>query len=144
MTPKLEQDLMKRFPILYQDKDKPATESLMCFGFCCDDGWEPIIRELSGKLEAMNHLIAADNIQIKAVQVKEKFGGLRFYVDVDSPKDVSEEKLKQVYALIKRPIAKAENESYEVCEVCSQKGSPRGKSWVKTLCDTCDNKRKGN
>ena len=55
-------------------------------------------------------------------QAKEKFGGLRFYVN-----DISDE--------CGKIISKYESLSMETCEVCGEKGETRGSGWVRTLCD---------
>lgn len=55
-------------------------------------------------------------------QVKEKFGGLRFYVD-----GASEE--------LRAQIALAEMLSFRICEVCGAPGSLRREGWFRTLCD---------
>jgi hypothetical protein len=56
------------------------------------------------------------------VQVKEKFGGLRFYVQ----KATSEH-----YAYIEF----AEAMSYRTCEDCGDRGSSRQGGWIKVRCD---------
>ena len=55
--------------------------------------------------------------------VKEKFGGLRFYI--------GEESLE-----MSARIDEAESESFQTCEECGAPGKARTGSWVKTLCDT--------
>jgi len=55
-------------------------------------------------------------------QVKEKFGGLRFYIGPGSH-DIFER------------IDVAETYSYITCEVCGNLGVPRDSGWIKTLCD---------
>jgi len=55
-------------------------------------------------------------------QVKEKFGGLRFYVD-----DVDES--------IHDFIDNLELKSFEICETCGKPGRLRKKGWRKTLCN---------
>ena len=55
-------------------------------------------------------------------QVKEKFGGLRFYIGSGDD------------AVFDR-IAKAENDSYDTCEVCGEPGKARKGGWIQTLCD---------
>lgn len=63
--------------------------------------------------------------QITAVQVKEKFGGLRFYVNGASDRQ---------YAVINF----AESLSYHICERCGSNqniGSTKG--WITTLCEKC-------
>ena len=60
----------------------------------------------------------------KVRQIKEKFGGLRYYCSVDNYSDV--------YALIQA----AEAESFVTCEDCGKPGILRtGRHWLSTLCD---------
>lgn len=63
------------------------------------------------------------------VQVKEKFGGLRFYVDGGND---------EMHHYIKF----AENASYHFCEVCGSPGTSRKGNWIKVLCDQHDRKEK--
>ena len=61
-------------------------------------------------------------------QIKEKFGGLRFYV-CSAPVHVFD------------IIDTAEDESYSVCEQCGKPGQPRtDRGWIKTLCSDCEGK----
>jgi hypothetical protein len=60
--------------------------------------------------------------QIVASQVKEKFGGLRFYINGGD--DV-------VYAL----ISMAESMSVRTCEVCGKPGKTIGHGWYYTSCE---------
>lgn len=57
-------------------------------------------------------------------QVKQKFGGLRFYIGKASP---------EIYNL----IHKYEYKSYNICEVCGKNGSQHKSlsGWIDTLCD---------
>jgi hypothetical protein len=57
-----------------------------------------------------------------AVQVKEKFGGLRFYVQAATDKHYNY-------------ISFAESMSYVTCEVCGSPGKRYTDGWHKTLCD---------
>ena len=75
-------DLMEHCPILYQGRGKSLRESLMPFGFECGDGWYYPLRSLSLRAEAINILMKPYGIYIEAMQVKEKFGTLRFYFNV--------------------------------------------------------------
>jgi len=54
-------------------------------------------------------------------QVKEKYGGLRFYVHGASDEQ---------YAYIRF----AESMSYRTCDVCGDKGKPNREGWVTTRC----------
>ena len=60
----------------------------------------------------------------KASQVKEKYGGLRFYMTCDTD---------EIFNLIE----KAEALSLKTCEECGQPGEEKGGGWIHTLCDDC-------
>jgi hypothetical protein len=96
--------------------DLPPTQSLMCFGFACGDGWFKLLWDLS---EAIDKTNPDENFNVQ--QVKEKFAGLRFYVS-GSTKEINE------------LISEAEDKSYKICEICGRKGKPRNYRWVVTLC----------
>ena len=57
-----------------------------------------------------------------AVQVKEKFGGLRFYVQAATDKHY-------------QYISFAESMSYRTCEECGNPGKTYTDGWHRTLCD---------
>ena len=72
MKEELEKKLVEKYPNLYKDYGGDMTKTCMHWGFAHGDGWYNLIDELSTKLEPHG---------IVAAQVKEKFGGLRFYVE---------------------------------------------------------------
>lgn len=61
--------------------------------------------------------------QVVAVQVKEKFGGLRFYYDGGD-------------RVIQEVVTFAEDLSMVVCEECGAPGERGGEGWIGTLCPT--------
>lgn len=79
----------------------------------CGPGWKKLY-------EPLLELAKAEGVQV--TQIKEKFGGLRFYIFGGSEK---------LYAAIER----AEAESLVTCEECGAAGTERGGGWVRTLCD---------
>lgn len=80
---------MERFPILFADRNKPMTETCMCWGIECPIGWYHILDQLCTALEFHNlEFIRNYNLAIVADQVKEKFGGLRFYYSICNVDDV--------------------------------------------------------
>jgi len=107
--------LLKAFPKLYAFATE-FTEPIipMYFGFECGDGWFKLIWDLSKKLTALSE-------DIQALQVKEKFGSLRFYVTGGSNK---------AYEAIER----AERKSWKICEVCGAPGKLIDDGWMKTRC----------
>ena len=80
-------------------------------------GWHEMIRKLYKAKPSWTGWIVV-------IQVKEKFGGLRFYVD-GAP--------DWYYDLIDYYEAK----SLTICESCGKPGKPRDDAWIKTMCDDC-------
>lgn len=88
-------------------------------------GWYPLIKDL-----------IIDLIELgwdkQTCQVKEKFGGLRFYINGASNE-------------VHKRISQAENLSYETCEKCGEKGELRTNiGWHTTLCDKHYEEHKSN
>ncbi len=85
----------------------------------CAWGWWPVIANL-------DHQIAAIAPDYKLHQIKQKFGGLRFYYGLDEvgfdPR-------------IDDLIEHAEQIAARTCEPCRAPGRSRGGGWIKTLCD---------
>lgn len=119
MKSELESKLFDEFPNLFPGGKKKAPQgSLLCFGIDCKDGWYDIIQELCGDISKIDKAGVT-----QASQVKEKFGGLRFYVTQCTP---------EVHDL----ISEAEEKSYHTCEVCGKKGElRRDLGWIRTLCE---------
>lgn len=126
MNRKNTEHLIITYPYLYAGVTKSPIQSLMCFGFECGNGWFKIIDELSRKITEISQ-------HCEAVQVKEKFGGLRFYIQYRE--NESEEVCEKVYKL----IDEAEDESFETCEICGtkEKVETSGDGWISTLCENC-------
>ena len=211
-----EKEILNKYPLLYEDKDKSMYETAMCWGLDgIGPGWMSLVDELSAALEkeireykrqypdlpcetcycdkkdhygCMSHSpgkclnIKKEYLKHKwghkhfkfrpkflsailtwffagarrlenlindffswkylscycekyrhphprASQVKEKFGGLRFYMTHMTDK---------MYQL----IHEAEKKSEVTCEICGQSGIIRTEGWWVCLCDECDNKRK--
>jgi hypothetical protein len=91
------------------------------YSFAVGDGWCKLIYELVHDIR-INDLKKGDWVT-KATQVKEKFGGLRFYVTGTSDKN---------WALIRN----AEQKSYGVCEESGSEVEVGiwNNGWVRTMC----------
>ncbi len=118
MSPELERNLRADHPLLYSEPYLYGDGVMRC-----GSGWWDILERLSAKLEK---LIWAerDPSPYRARCVKEKFGTLRFYLSRETPE-------------MSQAIAAAEAESAHTCEHCGEPGTLRGKGWVRTLCDSC-------
>lgn len=88
------------------------------FGWEIGAGWKPLVEELIARLRAETDWDGDIH------QIKEKFGGLRFYIGQGSDK---------IYDL----IDDYEQKSYTICEDCGERGHPRRDGWIRTLCDKC-------
>lgn len=124
MREELDKKLVESFPNLYADRHASMQETCMCWGFP-GDGWFDLIFELSQKLEFMI-LLLPENLrkEMKASQVKEKFGGLRFYMTY-----YNEDMAKL--------ISQAERDSYHICEECGKPGQLIQAGWLYTSCKDC-------
>ena len=97
------------------------------------DGWGKLIDELCGGIESVctqKGLTPGSPGYPETVQVKQKWGELRFYVG-----GVDESVADEVYQL----IGDAETRSCSVCELCGEPGKIGGTSWLTTLCSECRN-----
>lgn len=85
----------------------------------CSKGWYPILIELDKNLAILNP-------DYEIHQVKEKFGGLRYYTNFSYRED---EKAINF-------INEAEAKSFETCEICGEPGLARTtNNWIHTNCD---------
>lgn len=166
MDKEKEKELLERYPDIFQDYHKDITQSCMPWGICCGNGWYDIIDNLCS---GVTELSKGKDIQLIADQVKEKFGGLRFYyhiVDKNKPNFESRfwsfirtrfysHRLGRQYNFLRKLrmkfykstdekieelIYEAERKSYETCEICGNKGKTVGGGWVRTLCEKCEKK----
>jgi len=123
MTPDLDKKLRAAYPLVFPEpllNDEPIR---------CGDGWYHLLWVLCGGLET---LIQQEDTETapdyRAVQVKEKFGALRLYLDHETP---------EMTAL----LSLAERLSQHVCDVCGRAGRPRSGDdverplLVRTRCD---------
>jgi len=160
----LQDALIKDFPVLFQDVNKPMTQTCMCWGCSCSRGWEPLLRRTFEKLAVLQPPVILD-------QVKEKFGGLRIYYH-GGPLHKRRwfgfalfvpGLIRSVYWRVKYRsfgfgicfvqanratywphddpaqdiVDAAERESFTICEACGQPGTPNEEGWISTLCPEC-------
>ncbi len=118
--------LLEDFPNLYRQSKLSPSETCMCWGFECGDGWFDLIYKLS------KDIINISEDGVEAIQVKEKFGGLRFYWIENTL--LTDEQLSEINKLVDA----AEDESYKICEKCgSREDIKQTDGWITTLCKNC-------
>jgi hypothetical protein len=94
-------------------------------GFAIGEGWWPIIESLCANIQHyLNWKNKESEIvpQVVVTQIKEKFGGLRFYYDGGDDR-------------IQGMVSMAESWADKSCEICGVLGETRNGGWIKTLCD---------
>jgi hypothetical protein len=75
--------LAERYPSLYRDYKGDMRYTCMAWGIAVGDGWRELIEKLSADIVAVD----VEN-RVVVDQVKEKFGGLRFYFHIETPEKV--------------------------------------------------------
>lgn len=100
-------------------------------GFAVGPGWWPIIEVLCSQIyhhvkwkqEQKDKYGRGDGCpDVVVTQIKEKFGGLRFYYNGGDD---------TVHGMVRM----AESWAARSCEDCSRPGSMRSGGWIRTLCD---------
>lgn len=136
-TEELKDLLLKDFPILFKENsiDYCLTDPILC-----RRGWNGMIYNLS---QSLNDILADyvrlyPSARIKVNQIKEKFGRLSYYANIDGlPKNHKE----MLIFFIKEKT----NESKITCENCGNFGQLRNDlKWVRTYCDRCYNENLDN
>jgi len=127
MRKELDEKLCAKYPKIFVNRHGDMRTTCMCWGFACGDGWYWLIDRLCSNLQWNTDKNNRDGKypQVVASQVKEKFGGLCFYVESATPEQ---------YAV----ISFAETLSNYTCEVCgTTKNIGHTKGWITTLCEDC-------
>lgn len=142
MKEQLEKQLYEKYPKIFRQKDLPMNQTAMCWGIACKDGWYQIVDDLCHCIQ--NHCqnlarnlewdhksnknmdVTPEQLQIEAVQVKQKFGGLRFYTNH------SDEYTNGL-------ISFASYLSYRTCEQCGSRDGVKQTDggWIEPLCKRC-------
>lgn len=113
------------------EKDLPKMFEGAYGGFAINAGWWHIIEDLcrniqnytDWKQEQKEKYERGEGCeQVVVRQIKEKFGGLRFYYDGGD-------------AYVDGMVRMAEAWASRTCEVCGAPAKSRANGWVQTLCD---------
>ena len=100
-------------------------------GFAVGKGWYPILKILCSNIQQHidwknreSEIVA----QVEVNQIKEKFGGLRFYYTGGDDAISGMVRMAEAYADV-------------ACEDCGGIGTRRGGGWIRTLCDVHEAER---
>jgi len=117
MSPDLEQKIFALKPEWFKN----------LYSVECGDGWFDLIYVL---VEKLIHLASEEPmgfVDFSVAQIKEKFGGLRFYVNYG---ESYESVLKRITTLIEA----TEHIAWKTCELCGKQARLRTIGYVQTLC----------
>ena len=137
MKKEKQEEIFSKCPVIYRHRFADNHQGLRWLGFRCCDGWFELILELSLDIEKLvNKQQVEHGLDEKqlpyVVQVKEKFGGLNFYMSAQND---------EISALIRNAAKRSE----KICEQCGLPGETRNVAgWCFTECRLCyEIRRKG-
>lgn len=122
MKPELDKLLCDRYPEIFCNRDYAIRETCMRRGFECGDGWFSLIDTLCGAIQY--YVATGECAPVIAVQVKEKFGTLRFYIRGGDE-------------YVRGLIGMATALSARVCEKCGAPGDLLDTGGYSVLCPAC-------
>lgn len=132
--------MCKKFPQIFIERNKPMSETCMCWGFDVGRGWYPLLLDLCEKIDFVCKS-GGGVIHVVVGQVKSKYASLRFYwhtspVDPDKKFSPEEEAIaNKVYGVIDDLVNHAVDVSSRTCEECGDRGELLVlHSWHFTLC----------
>ena len=138
------QSLIKKYPKIFRQSKLPMTQTCMCWGIETDEGWYDLLDSLCSQLQW--DIDRNRYPQIEAVQVKEKFGTLRFYTsgkegDFDrlvKSGEISQKEWDRRCGTQDGMISFAEFLSGSICEKCgSNQDVKQTEGWIYTRCPEC-------
>tara|TARA_R100000655_G_scaffold69365_2_gene107600 strand:+ start:6079 stop:6501 length:423 start_codon:yes stop_codon:yes gene_type:complete len=134
MKTEKQEEIFSKCPVIYRHRFADNQLGLRWLGFRCGDGWFELILELSLGIEKLinkqqvEHRLDENQLPY-VVQVKEKFGGLNFYMSAQND---------EISALIHNAAKRSE----KICEQCGEPGKTRNlDGWCYTECVSCCRER---
>lgn len=130
--------MCEKFPELFQDRNKPMSQTCMCWGFDIDCGWYELLYNLCVKLDFIREQTGLVTV---FDQIKEKFGGGRFYYHINTEGCTLEDRISKLWCdFISNSVSTAEYESDRTCGTCGEKyyhGKISLGGWVYDACENC-------
>ena len=83
MKQELEQQIYEIDPVFFRQKDLDMTQTCMCWGIECGDGWFEPIREFVTKVRMLNDMLKPFNTCLVAEQIKSKWADFTCYWNID-------------------------------------------------------------
>jgi hypothetical protein len=123
-----QEEILNKYHKIFAQFTWSPSQTAMCWGLECGDGWLPLIDALCNDIQ--KYIDITDVPQIEVTQVKQKFGGLRFYY-----RPYEKEIDKMIWAACEH--------STNTCEECgSTDNVTMTKGWISPKCEDCMRKYK--
>lgn len=116
--------LIEKYPLVFETMSKETYNDL-------PSGWYGLLDKVCSTVEQYLTEEKQKNSDtvFEVLQIKEKFGGLRFYYTVQTNNEI-------LFKNIQTVIDKAEDDSYGICQITGRPGALCKKGWYfMTLCE---------
>lgn len=152
----LEEKLYAKAPVFFRDRTLPATQTCMCWGIECGDGWYGPLEKFVTKVEDVNRLLIPYNRCVVADQIKSKWADICVYWHMALYDEHAETALPELdgekqsivstlESLVDIAVEKLGEECERTCEICGRKGDYYEDiitcgSWLTRKCRACAQK----
>ncbi len=127
MTPEKDDEICKKYPKIFKYRNSSDQRYPILWGISCGDGWANIIDNACKLIQHRCDIVSdkeKKEFQVSAVQIKQKFGTLRFYVTGGDE-------------FTQGIISMAEAMSSTTCEDCGNYAVTSTDGWWMTQCEKC-------
>lgn len=127
----------KKYPYLENIGGEATMPDEGIEDFSCR-GWVTVLTDMFDQINAVMDAAQVPRSALNIIQIKEKFGSLRMYydiqdVDLSIPDDVKDRLDDQIEDIVNR----AENVTERTCVVCGAKAEYFSTGWVLPYCEHC-------
>jgi hypothetical protein len=162
MREELDAKLVAKYPELYRNRFAPMTQTCMCWGFDCGDGWYEIIDALSFALTSQ-YQNAKKDVKFWTEHLGKTVWSDRVGTQEDIDKAVKKleetpcpvaDQVKEKFGTLRFYVSGATDRHYnyiefaelmssKVCEECGASGETYPIGWHQTLCEKHADERYG-
>jgi predicted NAD-dependent protein-ADP-ribosyltransferase YbiA (DUF1768 family) len=154
MNSELERKIYDADPVFFRQKDMDMTQTCMCWGIECGDGWFEPIFEFVQKVRILNDCLSTMNMCIVASQIKSKWADFTCYwnMDVlDKGKNVELSEQQQAtidlfHSIMGDIVWGCKEKCAHTCEICGKHSIWNDEvyacgSWLTIKCLDCAQKK---
>ena len=153
----LEEKLYAKAPVFFRNRNMPATQTCMCWGIECGDGWYAPLEKFVTQVEDVNRLLIPYNMCVVADQIKSKWADICVYWHTAVYDEAAEnalpgldEKAQSIVStlesLVEYAVQNLGDECERTCELCGKRSDYTDEiitcgSWLTRKCTACAQKR---